>query len=575
MAIAWRGLSFAVPLYFGLITIAYVQGQDAVIQDDARLHLVWLQQWIDPALFPNDPIADYYRAIAPLGFKALYWGAAKLGIAPLTLAAFLPTVLAVVTTGYLFGLTLQLVPQPGAAFLSVLLLNQNIWLKDDLVSASPRAFVYPLFAAFLYYLARRSPLCLVCVALLGVFYPQVMLVSVGILSLRLVVWKGRSLRLSGDPWNWRIWVAGLLCAGATILLYKLTVSADVGAIATAAQMQAMPEFGAAGRRTYFGVEPLQFWFAGASGLRLPLFPPIILVGLSWAILGGAKRSPKSPNCLSPEPFRKPFSPDLSTTLNPDLSLLAQVVLASLGLFLLAHLLFPTLYLPSRYTFYSLRVVLAIASGIVLAMVCGWSWRWFTTHTPLNLRQKFIAGVGILFAIAVVVVPAIPPLFLSCHSWVIGAHPSLYQFLANQPKSIRIASLSPEADNLPAFAQRSVLTGQEFALAYHPRFYQVIQQRTADLIRAQYSPHRNDLTTIIQRDSIDFWLLDRPFANPHYLQNQDWLIHSSFQATTQAAIAQLQAGTRPAIAQSLNNCTAWADEELLLLDAKCVLADESI
>jgi len=71
----------------------------------------------------------------------------------------------------LFGVCLEL-PVPTAGFIATLLLNQSLWMKDDLVSATPRAFVYPLFLAFLYYLRRSLlPVC-VAIALLGLFYPH-------------------------------------------------------------------------------------------------------------------------------------------------------------------------------------------------------------------------------------------------------------------------------------------------------------------------------------------------------------------------------------------------------------------
>ena len=39
--------------------------------------------------------------------------------------------------------------------MATLMFNQNIWRKDDLVSATPRAFIYPLFLAFLFYWCRK------------------------------------------------------------------------------------------------------------------------------------------------------------------------------------------------------------------------------------------------------------------------------------------------------------------------------------------------------------------------------------------------------------------------------------
>lgn len=543
----WFLLSLAAPLYFGLISLHYAS-QDFVIQDDARLHIVWLQQFVDPDLFPADLIAEYYQTIQAAGFKALYWLMAQVGISPLLLAKLLPTVLAIIATVYLFHLTLFLLPVPACGFLTTLLLNQNIWLKDDLISATPRAFIYPLFTAFLYYLLRRSSLpLLIALTLTSLFYPQVALVELGVLTLRLCS--------KGAGKKYLVWLAAVALVGITVLPFQQQITAQFGEILTAAQMQQMPEFGVNGRREYFGVDPISFAFRGASGLRLPTFPPIL-----WASLG--------------LPILLRTQSRTVKAITPEAKLLLQIGIASLTLFFLAHLLFPKLYLPSRYTFYSFRVVMPIAAGIVLWVALRAGWRWWCGQEQFSLWQKVSVGLVSLFAVAVVVTPALPPLFLSCQGWVVGNQPQIYQFFAQQPKDTLIASLTPEADNLPAFTQRSVLVSRELALAYHPAFYDAMQQRIIDLLEAQYSPDLTMLQTVIQKYGVDFWLLARQFANPEYLAQQDWLRYSSFQSTVQATIRQLEQGTVPAIAAMIPACTAISENNLIVLKATCIAEVQS-
>jgi hypothetical protein len=545
-ASGWLWLSLLVPLYFGLVSLAYSVSQPYLIQDDARLHLVWLQQWVDPDLFPNDPIAHYYQTIQAAGFQAVYGMFAQVGIAPLLLAKLLPLLLAMVTTIYLFYLTQFLLPHPACGFLTTLLLNQNIWIKDDLISATPRAFVYPLFAAFLYYLLRRSSLpTLISLGLMGLFYPQMALVELGILTLRL--WTGRSARRG----NYALLLTGLAVALLVILPFQQQVSREFGALQSAAQMQQMPEFGPFGRRAYFGVPPLQFWFAGASGLRFPLFPPILWVGLALPLL-----------------LRTQLPAVQRIT--SEVRLLAEIGLSAIGWFLLAHLLLPRLYLPSRYTFYSLRVLIALAAGIVLFVAIEtWVLPLFRSTAPRRLRQSGLRVVVVALLLAVAIVPAIPPVFLDGQGWIMGQQPAVYQFLAAQPKSTLIGSLSREADNLPAFSQRSVFVSRELALAYHPLFYQLMQQRISNLLEIYYSSDLNTVQTLLQQTHLDYLVIDRQFANPDYLLQQDWLIHSSLQSTVQQFADALQQGTRPALTQVIDRCTVLAEKDLIILDTRCM------
>ena len=152
----WLVASFLSPLYFGIISLIYSTSSDYIVQDDARLHVVWLQRLVDPDLFVGDAIAHYFTAIQPVGFQLFYRLFALVGIEPLALAKFLPLLLALVTTGYCFWIALLLLPIPMSGVLTTLLLNQNIWIRDDLIAASPRSFVYPIFSAFLYYLLKDS-----------------------------------------------------------------------------------------------------------------------------------------------------------------------------------------------------------------------------------------------------------------------------------------------------------------------------------------------------------------------------------------------------------------------------------
>lgn len=554
----WFLLSLSVPLYFGVITWLYLLNQDYSVQDDARQHVVFLQRFVDGQLFPHDRIADYFETMAPFGYKSLYWVGAKLGIAPVGFAKVLPILLSFVTTIYLFFICLHLFPIPISGFLSSLILNQHLWMNDDLVSATPRAFIYPICAAFLYYLLERSlfPL-LITIALQGLFFPQLVFVQVLILLLRIFRW--RRLQRSTHQEDYIFGFAGTLVAGLVLLPYALHVS-EFGTALTAAQMQSMPEYGLAGRNQYFGVGWWQFWFWGNSGIRIPWFPSVILVGLGLPLLGRS-RSP------------------LVDILTKETRLLGQVVIASFSMYGLAHLFLLKLHFPSRYTYHTLRIILAIAAGIVLTVLLDAGWRWLRyrrrIHPRLNLGEKALLGLTASLIGIMVLVPAIPQLFLPFQGWVVGEAPAIYEYLDTQPQDTLVASLAPDANNLPAFTQRSTLVGREFALPHHPNYYDQFTQRAVDLIRAQYSSEIADVIKLIDRYDIDFFLLERHSLNPDYLLNQDWLIHSSFQETVLETIDQLKQGNRPALSYLIDQCSAASTERLVLVEAVCIKQTQSL
>ena len=98
----WLIPSIFFALYFALISLNYAFRQEYLIQDDARIHIVWLQRFLDPELFPKDFLADYFTYFLPWGFKEIYWLGAQVGIEPLIVAKILPSILGLTTAIYVF-----------------------------------------------------------------------------------------------------------------------------------------------------------------------------------------------------------------------------------------------------------------------------------------------------------------------------------------------------------------------------------------------------------------------------------------------------------------------------------------
>jgi hypothetical protein len=563
----WRLLSLLVPLYFGIITLTYAL-PDTIVQDDARQHVVWLQQFFDPALFPDDAIADYFQSVAPPGYKFLYWSFAKLGVSALVLAKWIPIVLAIITTLYFYQFCLTLVPIPVFAWFSTLILNEMIWMKDDLCSATPRAFTFPIFAAFLYYLVRARSLMpvLMAIALQGLFFPQLVILQIATLTLRLLNWQHRKLQWSNRR-SFKLWLLGMIVAAVTVIPFVLSLR-DVGATFSAAQMQLMPEFSPQGRMKYYGVPFFSIGVSGLTELKIPWYPVIVLAGL---LLPWLRRSPAI------------------RAIQPEAKVLVQLLVAAVSLYILAAFLYPKLYFPNRYTYYVLRFVLAIAAGLVLydwLIALSRQLKQVRTvliedgaaeprhpQSKISLWKKITIAIATTLLFLSITLPFIPNLFLRFHIWYEAQHPALYQYLNQQPKDIRIASLSLVANNIPAFSQRSVWVSDEFALPFHQRYYSQLQERAIATLTLQYSADRAEIKQIIQANHITHLLLDNDSFTPTYLLNKNWLIHSSFQSAVEVAIAQLQRPEAPAITQYFATCTVVTEQNIRLLDTRCVVARE--
>ncbi|MEY2858044.1 MAG: hypothetical protein RLZZ74_2356, partial [Cyanobacteriota bacterium] len=278
----WLGLALGFTIFYGWLALKVAFSGDYVVQDDARQHIFWMSRFIDPELFNNDLIADYYESVSPWGVKTLYHGVAKLGIEPHLFNKFIPGILALIVTVFSFAVSLELLPIPFGAFMTALLFSQNVWGKQGTISGTARDFVYPLFFIFLYFWLKRS-LWGVCFALLltSLFYPPMILIFAGALFWQLWQFKGFIPRLVGDRQVYLFSCTSLVAAFVLLLPYVLT-SGEYGPTVTLEQARNIPQFETGGRTSFFNDNLWEYWVTSMrSGLIIheALIPYIAGIGL--------------------------------------------------------------------------------------------------------------------------------------------------------------------------------------------------------------------------------------------------------------------------------------------------------
>ncbi|GAB4349430.1 MAG: hypothetical protein Fur0042_16750 [Cyanophyceae cyanobacterium] len=519
-----------------------------VIQDDARQYGFWMRRFLDPALFPQDWTAEYLANVTPDVYALPFWLAAQVGIDPLVLQKVMPLFLGVLVAVLAWRLAWRWLPVPIAALAASILLSQSLWMKDDLASAAPRAWVYPLLLGFLEaYGARSLPLVLGMVALLAWMSPPYAAIAIAILALdclRLGRWR---LGFNGDRRAWLWFGLGLGIAIAILVPYLVgtgqfgpTISADVA--------RTMAEFRGGGRASVFDQDFWDYWFFGKRTNLFPrslLTPVTLILGLALPFLMVWRRN----------------SDLLKHHLNPAIGrAMVQLIVGSIGLYGLAHATLFSLHLPSRYTGHSFRIAIALAAGVGLTLVLEklWSDRG-PNQSPLRQGSAVLLLV-ILFAY---------PLSVSdfpLTGYRAGQDPNLYEFLQQQPKDTLTVSLSKIADNIPPFAARSVYFAPEYAIPYHRGYYQEIQRRARATIAAQYARDRVIVLNFLQTSGADYWLLDHNAFDPTYLDDG---FRRQFQPAAAEAQAFLEQGGTPWLMTQRDRCTAIAAPTWHLLSAACL------
>jgi hypothetical protein len=572
----WLVLSLVFSMVYASRAMRQAFSGPYVLQDDWRHHVFWMLRYVDHEAFPHDLIADYFQSLAPAGYAMLYRAAASLGIEPYVFGKLLPMALGLITTGLCFAVSMQLLRVPAAGFASALLLNQSLWMRNGLVSATPRAFISPLFLGFMFFLLRGSLLpTLAMIALMGLFFPSIVFIAVGVVLLRVVQgpvgaalrgrpslaqraprsganaerrpykrfhWENIRPRLSREGRDYAVCGAALAVAALVLLPYALNTS-GFGPVVTAAEARMMPEFLPKGRMVVFRQGFWSYWFTGShtgmfsSGLLAPITMCLgFLLPLMFV-------------------FQRRFP--LMTRISKSIEAFPRIILASVAIFLAAHLLLFRLYLPSRFTVSSFRILFALAAGISAIVLLDAVFHWARERSSVAAAAAGLLGVVlILYPVEV------------DSRYKTGTAPQLYEFLAQSPKDSLVAALSGETDNLPIFAGRSVLVARETALPFHKGYYGQIRQRAIDLINAQYSADVAELQSFIRKYGVGYLLVDREAFTPEYLAHDKWIMQ--YQPAASEAIGRLSQGVEPALLRLLDRCSVLETNGMVLVSAECVL-----
>ena len=552
-SLCWLGLALFFTVIYSLQALNLAFETDYVVQDDARQHIFWMSRFIDPELFKNDLIADYYQSVSPWGVKTLYRGVAMLGIEPQLFNKFLPGILALIITVFSFAVSLELLPIPFGAFITALMFSLNVWAEKGVISGTAKDFVYPLYFVFLYFWLRRSLLGIcITIALTSIFYPPTVLIFAGALFLQLWQVKGFIPCLNPDRRILLFSGIGLAVSFVLLLPYALS-SGEYGPTVTLEQARNIPQFANGGRTSFFDDNPWEYWISGRrTGLRLfqAFVPSLAVAGIFLPLL-----------------YKFPQRFCLLDKISPKISYLKDLLLASLGWFFIAHAVLFKLYLPSRYIARTLRVVMVIAAAMTLMALLEAIFSWAMNQSSNQTRSLTALSAAALLIVLLLSYPLTRTSFPDT-AYAKGNHPELYEFIKQQSKDTLIASLTKEADNISSFTNRSVLSSREHAIPYHMGYFLPLQQRLFDLIEAQYTPNLLIVKDFIQRYKVDLWLIDKSSFDVNYLAGNRWLIDQ--QPVTQQAIKQLEQGSIPAIALLQDSCTVFEDDRYSVLASECIL-----
>ena len=555
-------LALAFALVPALETLIISFERPYTIQDDARQFLFWMQQWRDPELFNKDPIAEYFKSVTPPGYAALHYVLDKLGIEPFLANKLLVPPLFILTAALAYNLAYSVRPITAVAIAASWLTCFFLSLIDQsLLSATPRAFAVPLLLWFLLSVSQNSSFQTAVSCLLqALFYPTIALVSAGVLVLLIFRWKHceRSVEIN-DKQIWPMLI-GNVAIGFGLLPFILT-SDSYGSIITAADAAALPAFQVGGRSAFFLDGFIETYICGARAGLLPVewgcgeafrqdlgFAPFLAFSLLVFTFS-------VPNMLwyftNRTVGRKPGA------FENRVQLFSLVLISSSCWFIAAHVLLFDLHLPSRYTQHALRATMWIAAALLMGPPLIAAGR--------KYAPKLFGSLAVLSALIFFILP----LFLTVSpyaNYISGQHPKLYEHVKQLPKDALIASLSIEADNIPSFSSRRVLSAREYAIPYSLPYINNLRTATKSLIYAQYGNSPNALIGFLDLYQPTHLLIDMRSKNAGFLKQQWW--HNDYPAAAEWAIKNISSRL-PFLFNLMQECKTVSSGPLILASTNCL------
>jgi len=471
-----------------------------VIDDDARQHVYWTAKLQDPELFPDDLLTRFVSSniLDPVGYKVLY----RLGVSfmdPIMFSRILTLALLLCSLWLLDLLNRSWIPDPGGRlFCGLLFLFYSLYGNSG---GMPRAFAYPLLLGFLLFLQERAYWgAAVMVGLETVLYPPMLPNSLALGAWALVSRFYQGER--GRKWVWDASSLVLVTLAAALFLVSIYSGGDGevwGPQITVEQAKAEPEFHENGRTEFFRDNMFAYLLLGRSGIGLyEMVGFLAILGGMTALIG----------------FRKLRFPSTAF----------HLIWTSLALFVLAHLVLFKLYLPSRYTTFTIPLALMIVIGAnmdpfreALRPLLE-KWRRFL---PERDRARWIGWMVVLVT-AIVYAYVQGHVIVRADSEVAvldGQEQEMLAFLATLPKDVVIAGHPCVMDNVPLISRRQVLANRELALPYYTGYYIRVRKRLFDLFEAYYGINPQEVDRFSKTYGVNVWVIRKSDFEPAFLKGR--------------------------------------------------------
>jgi hypothetical protein len=541
----WLSLVAGMSLVLAVALAISSQNLDpyAYISGDTRVFVFWMDMWRDHSTFATDPLAAFFKDRSPISYQLIFWLAFQAGIAPKDAAAALPVL--IVPLLFLGTYLLAYDVSKRASIAAVCAVAFTLFCYP--LTATPREFAGPIIVWCLVFLNRRSLVGLpLAIGLGALLYPIGALIGCATVGTLLLRWNAGRITL--DLRGRTLLLIGLTAAAALIAILVQAGQHHGGTISYQEALNS-PIFAAGGRLQFFLPDFTSFYvcshrsgFLGSEACRSVFVGAVMVVGLAVLAFLAVRGD--------------------RTGLRQDLEPLIRVAVASCALYVLAHLFLFHLYLPSRYTMWTLPLVSILSLGAAASAIVD-------AEGSFKRRPLAVAAV---FAVLLAVMGTL--LWLRWGSRVLAGsvtplsqHTEIVDAVAKLPPDQSVASLDYAVSDLPLLTKHRIVTGQEEFFGYNRAFRDLMLERTSDTADAIYQDGPEELLAYLDKYQVGAFTIGNNAWEERALERGWWT--NNLPEKTQEIVEFRSRGGRSALERNYEPCIEARSAKMLYIDAACL------
>lgn len=494
-----------------------ILNNDTVVQDDFRQSMFWLWRNWDPELFPENfsanlystmlvrlPILGFIYALAPFITDSLVW-----------FSKFLALLTAIVSGAYAYLYFLKLSKNKYISLAFTIALATIFWATDHISAAQARSFIWPVFLVYLYYKEQQKHISAGLTTFISLFIsPIAFLMVLGAEFFSLLLNRPKDLINFKDPTTLSLAVNSI----AVVLWYKVLVPDSAcyiegfsdGRILSVEELKKLPEFLPGGRHPIFGSSiwdgswwENEHWGLGIGYLEIS---QIIIIAAVLALIYFVLQ------------FFKGRNP-LEVILSAFRSSTGLIFLSSLSLYAAAQVLFPALYMPSRY----LNVSTLLISAVVIFFVS------FSLLKELFavVDAKSVPNSNNIASIGVIVISLFFWFYYKDHYFTryVSMSKQAKEILEDLPYDSLIAGhpLHPDLNNASAIAKRSVFIDYEHSTpSYNEKVLEEVRRRNVIALALTYTESREEAIGFMEENGITDFLAHKAFYSKDFIARGSYI-----------------------------------------------------